>query len=408
MGHKRVMRLRPDTLAMTVVLALMTALGPLSTDMYLPSLPDMAVLLDARVTQIQFTLSVFLVGFAIGQILYGPISDRYGRRPLLLASFAVFSLASAACALATSVEPLIAARFVQALGAAGGVVVARAIVRDLYEASRAGQELALMGTIMGLVPLFAPALGALLHEWFGWRSNFVAMAAMGLAGLALIRVAMPETLKAEHVRAASARAILTSFRVLIGQPIYRLYLAFACMAYGGLFSFISASSFVLQDVYGLTPRGFGLSFAVVVLGYIGGTLAGRRLTRTRGIDPTIGFGAVMLAAGGLSALVLTEMAAPNSGLWRLVVPAAIYFCGVGLVLPQSMAGALTPFPERAGAASSLLGFTQMSFGALVGIVVAANLGDSARTLAVALAIMGAGAAVTFIASRKLRRASVAT
>ncbi|MCB1473029.1 MAG: MFS transporter, partial [Rhodobiaceae bacterium] len=125
------MQLKPDTLAMTVLLALMTALGPLSTDMYLPSLPDMVVLLGASVSRIQLTLSLCLVGFALGQILYGPLSDRYGRRPVLLASLVVFTLASAACAASTSVEPLIAARFAQALGAAGGVVIARAIVRDL-------------------------------------------------------------------------------------------------------------------------------------------------------------------------------------------------------------------------------------------------------------------------------------
>ena len=399
------MQLKPDTLAMTVLLALMTALGPLSTDMYLPSLPDMVVLLGASVSRIQLTLSLCLVGFALGQILYGPLSDRYGRRPVLLASLVVFTLASAACAASTSVELLIAARFAQALGAAGGVVIARAIVRDLYAASRAGQELALMGTIMGVVPLMAPSLGAVLHEAFGWRSNFAVMVVMGIAAVAFIRGALPETLKPEHVRPATAGSIGRDFLALLSHPAYRVYLVFACCAYGGLFSFLSASSFVLQEVYGLSPRGFGIAFAGTVFGYIIGTIVGRRMTRARGIDATIAAGVAVLALAGWSAIVLTETVAPGAGVWRILLPATAYFLGVGLVLPQSMAGALTPFPERAGTASSLLGFTQMSFAAILGIIVAAWLGDSARSLAIALAAMGSAAVIAHVATRSLRRAA---
>ncbi|MFN0265336.1 multidrug effflux MFS transporter [Tepidamorphus sp. 3E244] len=400
--HKHAMKLKPDTIAMTVTLGLLTALGPLATDMYLPSLPAMAQKLNADIPQIQLTLSGFLVGFALCQIAYGPVSDRLGRRKVLVFSLLAFTVASAACTLAHSVEMLVVARFAQALGAGGGVVIARAVVRDLYDADRAGQELALMGTILGIVPLFAPTLGALLHEVFGWRSNFAVMAGFGLAGAAFIHFAMPETLKFEFVRPATLRSIAADFAALVRNPFFRVYLVFACCAYGGLFSFLSASSFVLQQVYGLSPMTFGIAFACPVLGYMAGTLAGRRITRQRGIDGTIALGALTLLTGGLLAVALTETAAPGTQAWRLLVPSAIYFAGVGLVLPQALAGAMTPFPERAGTASSLVGFTQMSVAAIIGIVVSANLSSDARALTIALAVMGSTAFAAHLASRRMR------
>src|ERR671912_1491790 len=189
------MLLKPETLAMTVVLALLTALGPLSTDMYLPSLPAIATGLGASTGQAQMTLSAFLLGFAAGQFLYGPVSDRVGRRPVLLFGLGLFVLASLACTLAPTVESLVTARFVQALGASGPIVLARAIVRDLYEGPRAGRELSRMGSIMGLVPALAPILGGLLHEAFGWRSTFAATILFGLALAAAVAAVLPETLR---------------------------------------------------------------------------------------------------------------------------------------------------------------------------------------------------------------------
>jgi DHA1 family bicyclomycin/chloramphenicol resistance-like MFS transporter len=180
------MPLKPDTLAMTVVLALLTALGPLSTDMYLPSLPAIRADLGATTAGTQLTLSAFLLGFAVGQFVYGPVSDRVGRRPVLLFGLALFTLASLICTLAPSIETLVAARFVQAIGASGPIVLGRAIVRDLYEGARAGRELSRMSTIMGVVPAAAPIFGGLLYQAFGWRSNFAACIAFGVALAAVI------------------------------------------------------------------------------------------------------------------------------------------------------------------------------------------------------------------------------
>ena len=165
--------LRPGSIALTVLLALLTAIGPLSTDMYLPSLPRIVDDFGSSIARVQLTLSVFLVGFATGMLVYGPLADRYGRRPILIAGLTILLVGTLACAIAPTVETLIAGRFIQALGGAGPVILARSIVRDLYEGPRAGQELARMGAIMGVVPAIAPTIGGLLDGIGGWRSSFV-------------------------------------------------------------------------------------------------------------------------------------------------------------------------------------------------------------------------------------------
>ena len=172
--------LRPGTFALTALLAALTAVGPLTTDMYLPSLPDIAQRLGASTAQTQLTISSYLIGFAVGQIVYGPVSDRHGRKPVLLAAVVLYCAATLACALATSIEMLIIARAGQALGGSGGIVLARAIVRDLYSGARAGRELSLIGAVMALAPVFAPLVGGVLQTGFGWRSVFFTLLGGGL------------------------------------------------------------------------------------------------------------------------------------------------------------------------------------------------------------------------------------
>lgn len=379
------MRLKPGTAAMTVVLALLTAMGPLSTDMYLPSLPGITRALGTDAASTQLTLSVFLVGFAVGQIAYGPVSDRFGRRPVLIAGLAAFAVATVGCMLAQSIAMLIAARFAQALAACAGVVIARAIVRDLYRDEDAARMLSFMGALMGLVPTVAPVIGAVVEAALGWRAVFAAIAGLGVALTALIAIALPETLALSNRQPATLSGMAASFRVLVGHRLFRRFVATVCLCYGGLFAFISGSSFVLQGHYGLSEIGFALCFATAVLGYIAGTLIGARLTGRIGIARTIRIGAAALAAGGV-ALVAMVGFGPES-FWALS-PMIVYMVGVGLTLPQSMAGAITPFPERAGAASSLMGFAQMTFGAVVGVAVGHTVGYGPLPLALIIGAMG--------------------
>src|SRR5947209_19876721 len=186
--------LRPDTFALTALLALLTALGPLAVDMYVPSFPEIGRLLAASPATVQLTLSLYMVSYAAGQVIYGPLSDRYGRTPVLRAALMIYCVGAIGCALAPNIELLLAARMVQALGSSGAVVLARAIVRDLYSGARAGRELALMGMIMSLAPVGAPMIGGVLQTAFGWHSHFVLQLAIGLIAVTVVWRKLPETL----------------------------------------------------------------------------------------------------------------------------------------------------------------------------------------------------------------------
>jgi DHA1 family bicyclomycin/chloramphenicol resistance-like MFS transporter len=378
--------LRPDTLALTALLALLTAVGPMSVDLYLPSLPQIGRVFDAAVPQVQLTLSGYLLCFAVGQIVYGPISDHVGRKPVLLTALCLYVAVCLGCVLATSIEMLIALRCLQALGVAGAPVLARAMVRDLYDGVRAGRELARMGTIMALAPVVAPSVGGLLQAAFGWRAAFLAMAALGLCLILLVTRFLPETMNRPAIGTLSLSSIVRSYGIFIRHRSYRVYLTIVVASYGGLFAWISGSSFVLQDLYGLSPFFFGLIFAVATLGYGAGTLIAARLVGRIGIDRTIVCGGGALAAGGLAMAAAVAMGVTSP--FALVVPMSLYLCGLGLAMPQSMAGALTPFPQRAGAASSLLGFLQQAVASSIGIVVGQLLGKSALPLALVIATMG--------------------
>ena len=378
--------LRPDTLALTALLALLTAVGPMSVDLYLPSLPELGRVFGASVPQVQLTLSGYLLCFAIGQIVFGPISDHVGRKPVLLAALSLYVAVCLSCMFATSIEMLIALRCLQALGVAGAPVLARAIVRDLYQGVRAGRELARMGSITALAPVVAPSLGGILQSTFGWRASFLGMAALGLCAIVLVIRLLPETMKQAPKHPMSLVSIIRGYGMFLRHRTFRIYLAIVSASYGGLFAWISGSSFVLQDLYGLSPLLFGLVFAAATLGYGLGTLLAARLVVRIGIDRTIVCGGVALAAGGLAMAAAIALGATSPA--ALAAPMALYLCGLGLAMPQSMAGALMPFPERAGAASSLLGFLQQATASAIGIVVGQMLGSSALPLAAIIAAMG--------------------
>jgi DHA1 family bicyclomycin/chloramphenicol resistance-like MFS transporter len=391
--------LRPGTFALTVLLAALSAIGPLTTDMYLPSLPDIARLLGATTSQAQFTISAYLFGFAVGQILYGPVSDRYGRKPVLMVAVGLYTAASLACALSTSIDMLLVSRALQAVGGSGGIVLARAIVRDLYSGARAGRELSLIGSVMALAPVLAPVAGGVLQTGFGWRSIFFVLVFAGVFGAGVIWLLLPETLQ-QRGDPLSFRSMTKSYGIVARNPAYLAYLGLASTSFAGLFAWISGTSFVLQNLYGLSPVAFGIAFAGGSVGYMIGAGLAARMAMRLGLDTTIGIGAGCCAAGGL--LMAAAVALGLTSAVSLVLPMALYLAGLGMVLPQSIAGAMTPFPERAGAASAFLGFIQQSLSALSGALVGALLGTTAWPLAGTVAAMGCATLLLWIATRALR------
>jgi DHA1 family bicyclomycin/chloramphenicol resistance-like MFS transporter len=396
------MHFKPGTRALTVLLAFMTAIGPLSTDIYLASMPHIGEALTASTGAVQLTLSLYLVGFAVGQIVYGPFSDTYGRRPLLLIGFALYLVATFACAFTTSIEMLIGARMVQAIGGAGPIILARAIVRDLYQGSRAARQLSIMSTIMGITPIGAPVLGGFLQAWFGWRSSFVAMGLIGIVLALAALLFLPETNKRKLTEPLSFGSILGSFRIVFADKGFRSYLTIQAMGYAGLFAFLSGSSYVLQKVFGFTSVQFGFTFTLCSMSYISATTLGSRLISRMGLEGLIGVGMKFMLAGGILQ-VLGYLLLPGIFL-ALTIPQMLYFFGMGFMLPQTMAAGLTPFPDRAGAASSLMGFVQMTSAAIVGVLMASALDNTAWPLVIVMALAGVGAFTVFHLTAAVRPA----
>ena len=378
--------LQPGTFGLTLLLAMLTALGPLSMDMYLPSLPDIAHVLGAPVARTQLTISSYLIGFAVGQMIYGPLSDRYGRRPVLLAAVALYLASTLACAAAQSVDLLIAARLLQGISGSGAIVLARAIVRDVYSGVQAARELSLMGSISATAPIVAPMIGGVLQAGFGWRANFICMSVGGLIALLVAGRLLPETLRPDN-RASplSFFSMMRGYGAVARHRGFLVYLGIITTTYAGLFAWVSGASVVLQGVYGLSAVTFGFTFALGAAGYMLGAMIATRLVVRLGLDRTIGVGVVVIAAGGLSLALAVATGVP--GLW-LVAAMALYLAGVGLAMPQAMAGALTPFPDRAGTAASLMGLVQQALAAVIAAVIGAYLVQSAWPVTGVVVAMG--------------------
>jgi MFS transporter, DHA1 family, multidrug resistance protein len=394
--------LQPGTFALTLLLSLLTALGPLSMDMYLPSLPDIGRTLNAPIVQVQLTISSYLFGFAAGQIFYGPISDRFGRRPVLLAALVLYAFATIGCAAAQSIGGLIALRFLQAVGGAGAIVLARAVVRDIYSGVRAGRELSLMGAITGVAPIIAPVIGGGLQIWFGWRATFVLLVAFAaLIGVVAARL-LPETLRETIKTPFSLSAMAEMYRSVAVHRGFLAYLAILTSAFIGLFAWISGAPVVMQSaIYGLSPFAFGVTFAVGAGGYVLGTFIAARIVMRLGLDRLIGIGTAAMALGGL-AMAMVIGAALGHVLW-FVGAMTLYLAGLGFALPATMAGALTPFPDRAGTASSVLGFAQQTGAAITAAAVGAYLGRSAWPVASVVAAMGCLSFLIWLWTRQVRR-----
>ena len=393
------MGLDPRSGRVAALLTGLVALGPLSTDLYLPSLPALVRFFRTDVASVQLTLSVFLVGFALSQLAYGPLSDRFGRRPMLLVGLVVYVAASIACALATSMTMLIVARFFQALGGCCGPVLGRAVVRDLHGVQRAARMLAYISAATALAPAIGPIIGGYLEVAFGWRSNFIALTIFGGVVLLAVSILLSETNAHLNPRATRLRELIANYRMVLVHRSFLGYTLCVAFSYSWLFAFISGSSFVLIDVLHVAPEHFGYCFLVPVAGYMSGTLSSGRLTMHLGIDRMISLGTLLGAVSG-STMAVLALAGVHT-IASVLVPTFFCFMAGGLVLPNAMAGAIGPFPKMAGAASALMGFFQMGCAALLGFLVGHLHNATPAPMALAMSAAGWG---SFAAYRLLVKA----
>jgi DHA1 family bicyclomycin/chloramphenicol resistance-like MFS transporter len=381
----------PGKVRSTLILGSLSAFAPLSIDMYLPAFPAMTTQLTASASQIQLTLTTFVISLAVGQAIAGPLSDAFGRRRPLVAGLVLYALASVACAFAPSAGALVAFRFLEGLGAATGIVIARAVVRDLFSGIAMARFFSSLMLVSGLAPILAPVIGGELLRFTSWRGIFVVLGVLGVILLLATMLGLPETLPASRRRPARVGSVLRSYGSLLHDRIFIGYAMTSALLFAGLFAYISGSSFVLQEVFGLTPQQFSLVFGVNSIGImIAGQLSGRLVGR---FPPrrlvTAGLVTALIGGAGLVAMVLAGL-----GLIAILVPLFLIVSSAGIVMPNATALALADQADNAGAASALIGITQFMVGGISAPL--AGFGSGALPMAVVMASLSVLATVTYI------------
>lgn len=350
-----------------VLLAVASALGPTAMQILLPALP---VIQDTFIVSndiAQLTLSLSMLAIALGTLYYGPLSDKYGRKPVMLIGLCITFAGSLACLFADSIEFLILGRFVQAFGGAVGLVLARAMVRDVYDANDAARVIATLVMVMVVIPMLSPAVGGELMARFGWQSVFSVVAGFSVVLFALMLYLLPETLK-ESVPIEGVSAMLSTYGLLLQSVSFRSYAL--CVAFVSVvfFSFISAAPEIMVSAFDRPPTDYGYYFIMIPLGFMGGNYATRLLTQRFSINQLISFGGG-IAVLGISAALTFQMLGHSHPL-ALFVPVAIAVFGNGITLPNAQAAAINEFPQYAGSASGLTGFMQMALSAVAAQAVA--------------------------------------
>ena len=352
--------LNHDSPWLLALLATLVALGPLSVDMYLPALPAMQLVFDTSISKMHLTLSAYLAGFAVFHLICGPLADRFGRKPILLLGTVIFVAACIGCSLATSINELLWYRFLQGVGACVGPTLARAIVRDIFGPTKAARALSLIAMLMALAPAVAPTLGGAMLLFLPWSSIFLFLAVYGAVSMALVQRYVPESLP--HRQSLHPLSVASNYLLLVRDPSYLLVTVASALTYAALLTYLSSSAFVYINMLSVPVEYFGFIFLSGVVGYIIGSAISARLASSFSPEQLSLLGALLALAATLI-MWLGSSVYPLSVL-AYMIPMAFFSTALGLVLPNSMAIALRPFPQIAGTASALLGFIQMGIAAL--------------------------------------------
>ncbi len=435
-------RPHPESLPVGALITALVALGQISTSIYVPSMPSIVADLATTPERVNLTLSGFLLGFAVCQLVFGPGSDHFGRRPMVFAGLALYLASSLLCAMAPNIDLLIAGRLLQGMAACSGPVLGRAIVRDVYGPSRTAAAMAWIGAALAVSPAVAPMIGGYLQEWFGWRASFVFLLAVGVAISAAtwwlltetsprhaarrpdrspdpsaeglpepLAEGLPEPLaeslpdpsagglpdpSAEGLRNhLPATPLLAAFGTLIADRSFVGYTLCVAFIFAGLMAYAAGGPFVFITLLGLAPSTYGMLAVFTVAGYLAGSLAAGKLSRRVAARRLTAAGLAAALLGGAGLVIPALVATPS--VMAVVAPMVLFTAGIGVVLPAGIAGAMAPFPRIAGAASALLGFVQMLVAAGASLATGLLHAPSALPMAGVIAACAVLATATFIA-----------
>jgi len=383
-------------------LAALVGFGPASIDMYLPGFLDIARDLHTSYDDVQLTLSTFLVGFAIGQLVIGPLSDRFGRRPILIWGISLYCLSSLFCAVSGSIETLIGLRLLQALGGCAGNVVSRAVVRDVYSGSGSARAMSLIMLVAAITPLIAPIVGSYIVIWAGWQMLFVILSLFGGACLLASLFFYQETLLPENRTPLNLITTVKSYRAIFAHKISVGYLLAGGMAFATLFSYISGAPGVFMDHFGTTRQVFAVIFACNTLGLASGSMLNNRIVAKVGADRLLGIGTTLSASAALALCAVSWI-----GIDNIVVFSVLLFLTIAalhMVYANAIAGLLEHYPRLAGTASALFGGAQFGFGAIAGTLVGQFYGGGSRSM---VTIMAVTSLASFLAQKFLARSVAA-
>ncbi|WP_097458991.1 Bcr/CflA family multidrug efflux MFS transporter [Mangrovitalea sediminis] len=379
-----------------LLLGALTAFAPMSIDMYLPSFPQLGQSLQASPGAVQFSLAIFFIGLSVGQAIYGPLSDHYGRRPLLLIGISIYILASIGCSLATDIETLIAMRLMQALGGCAGVVLARAVVRDLFDYRTVARVFSALMLVMGLAPILAPLLGGWVLTHYGWRAIFIILTLFGFACLVGVIFGLKESRPAATVQPLHLGRTLRTYLSLLRDPLFLGYALAGGVSMAGMFAYITGSPFVFIQLYHVSPSHFGWLFGLNAAGFIAASQINARLLSHCSPEALL---RPALKVGALCGLILFACAATGfGGLVGLMVPLFCFIASLGFINPNSTAGALRHQGHQAGSAAALLGAFQFGAATLSGATVGLLQDGTARPLGGVIAV---ATVIAFLAHARL-------
>ena len=385
-------RLPPPRLPPIAILIVIAGLGPTSLNIFLPSMPGLMRVYDTSYATAQLTLTLYLVGLAVAQLAYGPLSDRFGRRPALLAGLFLYVMGSVACVAAPTIETLIAGRVLQAVGGCSGIVISRAIIRDVFERGRAASVLAYVTMAMVVAPLMAPTIGGFLDDWFGWRAGFVFMVVVGVLTLAACLLLLNET-HTPQKETASRRDIWDGVTALLRRRRFHGYAFQVAFNSGVFYSFIAGAPYVVIELLQRSAGEYGLWFAVASAVYMCGNFIAARVSERVGSDRMIAIGTTISLIGVLTLGVfyLNDLVFPAT----LFGGMSIVAFGNGMSIPNGISGAVSVDPTRAGTASGIAGFSQMAVGAGMSFTVGLLLVDTAAPLVAVMIVSSIAARLFF-------------